>query len=450
MPQHAVQFEPTTTVFPAGNDVHVTSIVPFGVEAQLSVLETWRAPNTTVVTINHEREVTTLAEQLPDWVTVVPVRFKRHYGKDFLPLDCVFSAISALGLGGETLISFANSDIALADPALIERLRASSADLSFLSRVDTDASGAAVATYDKGYDVFAFRAASAERIDLAGYFMGIPWWDYVLPLRFVQEGLTVERLDGPFVTHRIHDQNWPLALFYDIGGRLIRKLLGDEQAGQIPEPAVLEFAKQVNAYLNGPNFSSGAQSGDGPDAVSIFDDIKAMASRHVVAEPASDDAVSMEEALGDFLQRDFGYIPKRYVAEADDDKTTWSAVFGLHRREGPYPRKRIPTRICWSNAKRFGLLVKAPGPIGSLEVDIFNPQARQKLVAYVEEREIGTYVLRQKKRNTTQTITLEFSEPVKSPFLLEFEAEHAPEYVEAAERVLGVFVGEVRGIPSAG
>jgi hypothetical protein len=233
-----------------------TTLIPVDLDAQLDKLEGWhKAHGGPVHTVNHSREYAVLAPQLPDWVIPVEIRFAQKFGRDYVPLRSLLAAIRRSCPAQATRIVLANSDIEIARAQAIDTLRDPGCDLLFASREDIDTEGRAAGLYRQGYDVFSLSPDALELLDLKGVFLGLPWWDYVLPLCSVLTGRSVRRLDTDAFTHRIHPQRWSLTGFNYIGWQVMRQILPGEMCnGEPSADEVMEFAKVANSFLNSDVF----------------------------------------------------------------------------------------------------------------------------------------------------------------------------------------------------
>lgn len=233
-----------------------TTLIPFGLDEQLAKLEGWhKAHGGPVHTVNHSREYHVLAPQLPDWVIPVELRFVQKFGRDYVPLTSLFRAIEKTRPDTAERILIANADIEIADPSALEDLRDPDCDLLFASRNDIDAAGASAGLYRKGFDVFSLAPEALSMLDLEGVFLGLPWWDYVLPLNSILSGRSVRRLDLEAFHHRIHPQRWSLVGFNYIGWQFMRQVLPPSLCAGLPtDDRVMDFAKIANRFLNSAHF----------------------------------------------------------------------------------------------------------------------------------------------------------------------------------------------------
>ncbi|MEQ9315837.1 MAG: hypothetical protein RLN72_08280 [Henriciella sp.] len=296
-----------------GKRLHFTTLIPVGIEEQLKYVETWRDFADEIITVNHEREVATFDHEIPDWLTVMPVRFARNFGKDFVPFRTLSRAIGNYKYDDANSVTFANSDIAVRDVAAVEKAITSGADLVFSSRMDLDAEGKDMEAYDSGYDLFAFAQSDAGIVDMDEMHVGLPWWDYALPIRAVMDGRKVHRMPSGAITHDWHEQKWDLSTFHYFGARLVQQLTSSPCCPNNEQ--VLDFARKVNALLNEPALEKGTkkQVSDVADQLkSAFEGVVANASVEVAAKtqiPAA--PLNPSEALKFIASRTQGEVAEK-------------------------------------------------------------------------------------------------------------------------------------------
>ncbi len=230
--------------------MHITSMAPRNIERQLECLQSWRASSDRICTINHPREQAVLGPLLPDWVEAIPVEFEPRYGKDYLPLSMLCRTVAKMGLSPNDIVTIANSDISLREPGLLSGDDLAHCDLLYASRVDLDKEGNSLGPFLNGFDVFMFNAADIHLLDADGYYLGLPWWDYVVPLVFAKEGRKIGRIDEPVITHKAHDIDWSYENWLALGASFSADLFGLNVTAKQSERRIQMVAKQSKAFLN--------------------------------------------------------------------------------------------------------------------------------------------------------------------------------------------------------
>ncbi len=229
-----------------------TSIAPVGIEAQVDKLATWHAAHgQPIFTINHPREFHSFAASLPPWLVPVEVDFERAYGRDYLPLSALHQGIVQAAAPGADRFIFTNSDIMVRGIDDVTALIASPGDVTYASRRDVKPDGTSGGIYTDGFDVFAFTRASLDVLDRDDLRLGMPWWDYMVPVLAILAGHSVRRLDDAEFPHITHTQRWSEVAYQDIGVRCLLDMapdLIDEDA--ITGARITTFARFTNDILN--------------------------------------------------------------------------------------------------------------------------------------------------------------------------------------------------------
>ena len=67
------------------------------------------------------------------------------------------------------------------------------------------------ALYRSGYDLFFFNRKNIPTDITRPFAMGLPWWDYCLPIALIMRGLQVNLITSPGAFHLSHptNYNWP-------------------------------------------------------------------------------------------------------------------------------------------------------------------------------------------------------------------------------------------------
>ncbi|MDX2260002.1 MAG: hypothetical protein NW205_13940 [Hyphomicrobiaceae bacterium] len=235
-----------------------TSIAPRNVEAQLEALATWRGFAERIVTVNERREAPLLGD-LPDWID-------RHAFDDDIPYPRLYVRLAKLAEAMRAAPTdravFINSDISLAAPdELRQAIDSDDSGLLFASRTDTDEAGAPISVYTDGFDFFCFRPEHAGHMGHPQMFIGLPWWDFLVPLEFVRHGLVATRLPGHLIHHRQHPQKWDRAAFLDKSSVVLRHVTNWPGARALVEEETKQFTWQVNTFLNSKLMQGAARAG---------------------------------------------------------------------------------------------------------------------------------------------------------------------------------------------
>lgn len=225
-----------------------TSIAPRNVDGQLDALVTWRSFAARIVTVNEARESQLLSD-LPSWIECQVFDDEIPYPRPYVRLSKLASCIETAAAGYD-LAAFCNSDISLASRDLAAIIDQDASDLVFSSRTDTDDAGRPIEIYADGFDFFCFRPEHAHVIAHDDMYIGLPWWDFLVPLAFVRDGLTATRLDGRHINHVKHPQKWDRGQYYEKANIVLRAITGWPDARPFADDEVNHFTLDANSFLN--------------------------------------------------------------------------------------------------------------------------------------------------------------------------------------------------------
>lgn len=196
-----------------------TSIAPKGIEKQQRAVASWQALGFHVVSLNTPEEIDELRAQFPQVEFVAVSRHgKQLAGKPYVFLDDVLAHLR--DAAGERICGIVNSDIILrAGPELPAYLwREAEGGLVYGSRVDIrSAEDADGQVYHRGFDFFFFDKAVIDRLPKTNFMLGVPWWDYWMPIGFQLAGVGIKRLDSRIAFHVWHTTNYSTEVLIKFG-----------------------------------------------------------------------------------------------------------------------------------------------------------------------------------------------------------------------------------------
>ena len=205
--------------------VAVTSLPPTAGRRCRLALDSWRAAGfSSIVSVNADAEIAALAGRFPD-VAFVAARktAKADYGR---ACPAVGELLGAGAEVGAPAVAVLNADVVLAVGADFAARLATAArgGLAAGCRVDVgpDAPGQprpASSYYDVGFDLCAVDTAYADRPELEGFWLGLPWWDYALPLAVARAGGMPRFCAAPVLVHTAHGAAWSHRAFLALGRR---------------------------------------------------------------------------------------------------------------------------------------------------------------------------------------------------------------------------------------
>jgi hypothetical protein len=168
----------------------------------------WTAPGWRVLTVNPAAEIATL--DLPAGIEPIPAEpgVAEAFGR---PGTWVSDALAQALATGAPVVGIVNADIRLdlsaaQRAALVERARDR---ILACNRMEIDhPSQAEGPFYRYGYDLVLMPRHLAAAIDMRGFALGVPWWDYWILLDALMQGIPVEVVQCAAIRHLSHSAAW--------------------------------------------------------------------------------------------------------------------------------------------------------------------------------------------------------------------------------------------------
>jgi hypothetical protein len=218
-----------------------TSISPRGIASQQDAITTWTENGFHVVSINDQSEALSLVEEFKDVEFIQPREtLQRRLGKPYVPIyEVLMQAASRPGAS-----AIINSDIKfiqrLGMETVLRDLVSSASNKVYVSsrlditnplaQISPDHAGAGVPAiisgeqYMFGFDFLlsdsdtwkkVVESMSKEEDRL--YALGVPWWDYLLPMRIDRLGIDISCFCPPIISHDWHTANYSREIWREYG-----------------------------------------------------------------------------------------------------------------------------------------------------------------------------------------------------------------------------------------
>jgi hypothetical protein len=268
-----------------------TSLVPDRDEAlQRSNVESWKAAGFEVISVNGAAEAEALKSAYPDVRIVIAEKTAERVARK--PVPHIHDLLKALRERcteqslplDQCIVGIINADIYLrAVPALAKILRAQTPGALVLGpRVDVNDASAFSSysptgdeTYSVGYDYFVMSGELLDDFAESPFAMGMPFWDYWLPLVALLNGRTLRSLNAPVALHVHHDTEWDDTIYLFFHSlvayviELCRKTVGHNQSASARQ---FDFLFDVLSHVYGRTFEQGTSPGtesSAPDPAGI-------------------------------------------------------------------------------------------------------------------------------------------------------------------------------------
>jgi len=186
-----------------------TSIAPGRIHAQQEAVTSWQRLGWRVLAVNPPAEIDGLALKFPGVEFVPAIRDAGdEHGRHLVYLD---DLIAFLRTTDEGICGIVNADVRFqVDTKFREFLgRHGKGGIVFGSRIDvTPADHQEGHEYDQGFDFFFFAREVADRFPPSSFCLGLPGWDYWLPMIGLLHGIPVRHLLTPVAFHSLHEATW--------------------------------------------------------------------------------------------------------------------------------------------------------------------------------------------------------------------------------------------------
>jgi hypothetical protein len=203
-----------------------TSIAPHNIDLQKKAISSWMQLGFEVFSVNPRKEIAQIKDHFPDVVFKETDRDASGVtGRPFVFLDDIFEVLHS---SGAEVCSIMNSDISLnTDRGFQEFLIKEVQDgLIFGSRIDVESlSSLEGREFIRGFDYFFFSRSVIKEYLKTDFCLGVPWWDYWVPLFLLLKGISVKQLVTPVAYHLEHPIRWQTQYMEDFGARLIGYLM---------------------------------------------------------------------------------------------------------------------------------------------------------------------------------------------------------------------------------
>ncbi|NJO46845.1 MAG: glycosyltransferase [Oscillatoriales cyanobacterium RM2_1_1] len=199
----------------------VTSIAPGNLETQTAAIASWQGLGFSVISLNAPEEIQQIQSVYPTVKFQAATRTAQaQAGKPLVYLD---DLIKCLQDSNSQVCGIINADIQLkAGSDFLDFILENSKNaVVFGSRVEVklaaEIAGATIAgrVYDKGFDFFFFDPEFLTELPNSLFCLGLPWWDFYIPLIAIQKQWRLKQLITPVAYHVHHavnysNENWQI------------------------------------------------------------------------------------------------------------------------------------------------------------------------------------------------------------------------------------------------
>ena len=194
-----------------------TTINPHGnFDAQNEAMSSWSS-RFDVYSINSTSEIDKCKLLYP-YINFIPTSNTYQYNnKTLVKLDAVLDAIKLIKPNRACII---NSDIIL-DSKIINSSFKDKGGMTIGTRYELDGDKP-IYPFTNGFDIFIFNRSVIDLLYNKSFVIGMPWWDFWVPLICIQTGTPLYHIKTKMIYHRTHKTNYDYKIWCEFGEFLYR------------------------------------------------------------------------------------------------------------------------------------------------------------------------------------------------------------------------------------
>lgn len=200
-----------------------TTINPYGnFEVQSHSINTW-SKYYQVYSVNLKEEIEKIKDIYPNVIFIETNNTFNYKNKRLIKLDAILEAIEEKSSG---IVAIINSDIKLKEDSEININKRYLKNGVFIgTRYELD--GDKKYPFIYGYDIFIFDSKYTNIFKNDKYVIGMPWWDYWVPISCVKNGLNLYHIKDELIYHTTHETNYDYNIWLKFGESLYNDIIVD-------------------------------------------------------------------------------------------------------------------------------------------------------------------------------------------------------------------------------
>ncbi len=220
-PTYGDAFYVRTDILATSQTTIFTSISPRNHDNQKLAISSWRSHGLKVISLNNEVEVKGLESIYPHVTFHTVTRdAEAQVGRPLIYFDDIWAYIQNQELAENGILGIINSDIHLkADFDCWQVIEREAEDgLVVCSRTEVQSlEQTSGQIYTRGFDAFFFSENLLQKLPKSDFCLGMPWWDFWLPLVTQQKGIKIKYLTTAIAYHIQHPINYRNDLWEKFG-----------------------------------------------------------------------------------------------------------------------------------------------------------------------------------------------------------------------------------------
>lgn len=191
-------------------------------EVQHKALNSW-CSKYEVYSVNTLEEIEKISSIYPQ-VKFIETNRTYDYGeKKLIKLNAILYAIESI-CDGNTHVAIINSDIILNVDIKNSIFNKKYSDsLVIATRWELD--NGEIYPFNDGYDLFIFNTKYLNLYKNENYVIGLPWWDFWIPLISIKAGIKVYHIKNQLIYHLTHETNYDKDIWIEFGEYLYNDIM---------------------------------------------------------------------------------------------------------------------------------------------------------------------------------------------------------------------------------
>lgn len=199
-----------------------TTINPNGnFEAQSEAINSWLL-RYEVYSVNTLEEIEQISNLYPKVNFIENKEIYDYKSKKLAKLNSILSAIESVVYNSH--VAIVNSDIILNDKiknSIFDKKYKDSLVIATRHEIDDGE----IYPFIYGYDLFIFHTKFISIFKNDNYVIGMPWWDFWIPLIAIVSGLKLYHIKNKVILHRTHQTNYDVDIWITFGEFLYRDII---------------------------------------------------------------------------------------------------------------------------------------------------------------------------------------------------------------------------------
>lgn len=212
-------------------------------DTQLNAISSW-TKKYKVYSVNRKDEIERIKDIYKNVNFIETDDTYLYKNKKLIKLNSILDSIEKVSTGVSAII---NSDIILTDGLDINIKNRYLINGIFIgTRYELDNGEKYPFIY--GYDIFIFNSKYAPLFKNEKYVIGMPWWDYWIPICALKNRLNVYHIKDEIIYHKTHETNYEHKIWLEFG----RHLYNDVIVDTLDSDTILPLSKFYKGEENEP------------------------------------------------------------------------------------------------------------------------------------------------------------------------------------------------------